>query len=280
MLYSNFHTHTNFCDGSENPEKYVLEAIEKNMLSVGFSGHAPVSFENEWSIKHNNLENYCSTIQSLKVKYKNKINIFLGLEIDYIPGITEEFNSFWEKCNLDFAIGSVHLVRKDNSEELWFIDGPVENYSKGLNNLFDNDIKTAVGYYYKQVIEMIETQKFNIIGHFDKIKMNNKGNYFNGDEKWNVEYIMQTIDAIEKYGIIVEINTRGIYKGKTNSLFPDNWVIKELFSRKIPITISTDAHKPFELLNYYSETLDIIKEIGFKELFIFDGKSWVGKEII
>ena len=43
---------------------------------------------------------------------------------------------------------------------------------------------------------------------------------------------------------------------------------------KIPITISSDAHKPSELTSYFPETISILKDIGFSELTIFDGKDW------
>lgn len=106
MILNNYHTHSNFCDGSDEPEKYVEEAIRLGLISLGFSGHAPVPFENTWSIKKENLGDYCRTIEGLKEKYAGKINIFLGLEIDYIPGISTGFGQLFADYRLDYAIGT------------------------------------------------------------------------------------------------------------------------------------------------------------------------------
>ena len=74
------------------------------------------------------------------------------------------------------------------TDELWFIDGPDKNYVIGIENIFNNDIKKAVTNYYRQIQEMVITQKPDIIGHLDKIKMNNKARFFSEDEKWYKEY--------------------------------------------------------------------------------------------
>ena len=36
MIKSNYHTHTNFCDGKSTAEEMVKSAIEKNLIFLGF----------------------------------------------------------------------------------------------------------------------------------------------------------------------------------------------------------------------------------------------------
>ena len=115
LQFYNYHTHTKYCDGSDEPENYVLEAIRQNMGALGFSGHSPVPFENTWSTKQEKLDEYFSIIDNLKNKYSTKLTIFKALEIDYIPGITKDFNSLRQSYNLDYTIGSVHLVSDKNN---------------------------------------------------------------------------------------------------------------------------------------------------------------------
>ena len=40
MINSDFHTHTNLCDGRNTPEEMVLAAIARGMDCIGLSGHA------------------------------------------------------------------------------------------------------------------------------------------------------------------------------------------------------------------------------------------------
>ena len=179
MNLFNLHTHSYFCDGKEEPEEYVKQAIELGFHTLGFSSHAPVPFENNFSLKEEKMEEYFSTIRTLGEKYKDKINILLSLEIDYIPGITRRFSEFSKAGNLDYTIGGVHLVRNNEIEKLWFIDGSKqETYDDGLQKLFKGHIRNGVEAYYNQIIEMVATQKPDIIAHLDKIKMHNKNRYF------------------------------------------------------------------------------------------------------
>ena len=128
---------------------------------------------------------------------------------------------------------------------------------------------------------MIITQKPDIIGHLDKIKMNNKNRFFSEDEKWYKDLVKETLKYIHqnsKSGIpIVEVNTRGIYKKKTQSLFPSIDILEQCYLLKIPITLNSDAHKPDELTNYFKETIQILKNIGFKGIHILNNGKWLLK---
>lgn len=273
----NYHTHTIYCDGKNEPEEYVKEAIKQKFKYFGFSAHAPVPFDNKWSIKYDKIDEYCRKINFLKNKYFSQIEIFLGLEIDYIPGITTSIVDFKEKYNLDYAIGAIHLVKNPIKEELWFIDGPEEGYHEGLKNVFESDVKLGVYHYFNQLNDMIINQKPDIIGHIDKIKMNNKKIYFKETDNWFIKYIDESLDIICKTNCIVEVNTRGIYKGKSETFFPDVETLKKCKNLNIPVTISTDAHSVTEISNLFSFTSDVLKQIGFKFVMILTNNGW--KEI-
>jgi histidinol-phosphatase (PHP family) len=272
----NLHTHSSFCDGTGEPEEYIKAALDKGFHSLGFSSHAPVPFKNNFAIKNDEkLVEYCATIRNLQAKYRDQISIGLALEIDYIEGITRDFMEFKQTCRLDYTIGSVHLVKNGTDNGLWFIDGPkVESYDDGLKNIFGGDIRLAVTAYYNQLSLMIRTQKPDIIGHFDKIKMHNQNRYFREDEVWYRGLVMDLLKTIERAGSIIEINTRGIYKNRCDDLYPGQWILKEIRKKGLPVTLSSDAHRPDEIDGYYAETLEILRENGFKSLVYFNKRYW------
>jgi histidinol-phosphatase (PHP family) len=276
MSYFNLHTHTRFCDGSNEPEDYIKAALNAGFHSLGFSSHAPVPFTNNFAIPDNHkLQEYCDTIRELQLKYRNRISIWLALEMDYIDGISTDFRTLKDTCGLDYTIGSVHLVRNGDDESLWFIDGSkVESYNEGLRNVFGGDTRLAVTSYYEQVSRMIREQKPDIIGHFDKIKMHNQNRFFREDEIWYRRLVMDLLDTIEQSGVIIEVNTRGIYKKRCDELYPGQWILKEIRKKGLPVTLSSDAHRPEEINGYYAETLEILKNIGFKSLVYFDEDGW------
>jgi len=281
MNLFNFHTHTSYCDGNSEPEAYVKQAIALGFQSIGFSGHAPIPLENGFAIKEEELSSYCNAVRELSVKYKDQILIFLALEIDYIPGITKDFIEFRKNCKLDYTIGSVHLVVHPENKQLWFIDGgKTATYDNGLQQIFNGDIQTAVKSYYHQVNQMLITQKPDIIGHFDKIKMNNQNRFFTQEENWYKELVNESILVIKEQKSIVEVNTRGLYKKRSDELFPDISILKKLHHFKIPVTISADAHKPEELSLLFLETAALLKEIGFKTVMIYKDGQWEEEAIL
>jgi histidinol-phosphatase (PHP family) len=276
MFRHNFHTHTHYCDGSSAPEAYILQSLDAGMQSIGFSGHAPVPFKNSFAISnHEELGKYCNEIKTLSDKYREQINVYLGLEADFIPGITSAFSDFSEQYLLDYLIGAVHLVL-DNNRELWFIDGPDRKYwLKGLKEGFGGDIRKAVKAYYRQLNEMVETQKFDIIAHLDKVKMHNRNEFFREDEAWYRKLLLETLEVIRQQGCIVEINTRGLYKNRSDDYFPGSMVIREMHRMNIPLTISTDAHRPQEMALLVNDAAELLRESGYREAYRLDSGKWI-----
>lgn len=279
MITTNFHTHTYYCDGSSEPEKYVLEAIRKNFTTLGFSAHAPLPLDTTWNLAQADIVPYCAEILQLRDKYKAQIEIYLSLESDYIPGISEDFAFFRNQYKLDYTLGAVHLVKDPDSNEIWFIDGPVSNYDKGLQKIFKQDIHFAVATYFAQLNKMIVTQKPDIIAHFDKVKMNNQHRYFQESEPWYKDLLRNTLENIAQSKCMVEVNTRGIYTGKYDGLYPGEEVLRQMVEMNIPVTISSDAHKPGDINSYFAETENILKNIGYKNIRVLKQNQWMDWEL-
>ena len=259
MQLFNLHTHSIFSDGKSTAEEVVQEAIRQGLKILGFSDHSPVPFENSFAIKNNEVNNYITTIKSLKEKYKDQIDIYCSMEMDFIPGIVKDFKKTKEELNLDYMIGSVHLVG-NNIDRLWFIDGSkVETYDEGLFKYYDGDIKKGVKAFFHQYNEMIETEEFDIVGHFDKIKMHNRDRYFREDEKWYRDLLMETLTLIKEKNLIVEVNTRGIYKKRSNDFYPSTWVFPIMREMNIPVIISSDSHKAEELTMCFKEAEEALR---------------------
>jgi len=295
-MTGNLHTHTHFSDGTSSPEAYIEEAEKLGFSVIGFSDHSPVPFPNTFAIHEGGLRGYVEVIQRLKScltapplnPLPNKggeisnfqfpisnLEILLGLEYDYIPGLTTPLSSLRGEYPFDYIIGSVHLVRNHHPDLLWFIDGPqVKTYDKGLRDVFGGDIRKAVTAYWRQLQEMITQEKPDIIGHFDKIKMHNHDRYFHENDAWYVALAEETLELIRQLGLVVEVNTRGIYKQRSDSLFPGPELLKTIRSMNIPITLASDAHKPEELSLYFPEAKDILKGIGFKSLWLLNSSGW------
>lgn len=262
----NFHTHSHYDDGRMAMEDFVIEAIDQGFDALGFSGHSPLSMENEWSIKGSDLPEYVATGKRLRQQYADQIRLYLGLEIDYIPGVSDDFDVFRKGIPLDYCIGSVHLVRHPVSHQIWFIDGPEEQFFEGLDAIFGGDIRQAVTAYFEQSIQMVETQQPDIIGHLDKVKMHNKGRYFDTKEAWYQQLIDRLLLAVKQHHVIVEVNTRGVYTGKTKEFFPSADVLEKCLHLGIPVMVNSDAHQPGQLYKLVAEAEALLRDIGYKHV--------------
>jgi histidinol-phosphatase (PHP family) len=272
--------HSRFSDGKGEPSEFLQKALAQGMFSLGFSEHAPLEFPNSFALKSDEALAYVQAINELKQEYAGSVDVFCGLEMDYIPGITEDFSKVKQQYGLDFLIGSVHLVANEDQGSLWFIDGALsEIYDAGLKGIFGNDIRKAVSAFYHQTNEMIQTQEFDILGHFDKIKMHNKGRFFKEEESWYRNLVSETIRLIAEKGIIVEVNTRGIYKKRADSLFPGIEVLKEAREYNIPLTLSSDAHNSDEMAACFPETLRQLDEAGIRELWYLTAAGWTAMAV-
>lgn len=283
-MFQNLHTHTLFSDGSDSPERYIEAAIRQGMPSLGFSDHSPLPFKNDFALKEGRIGTYCETILSLRKQYSSgspernnypAAGIFLGLEVDFIPGMGHSFAYLRENFPFDYVIGSVHLVRNGTADNLWFIDGPdPATYDNGLNSLFGGDIRKGVVAYYRQINEMLSTGRLEIIGHLDKIKMHNRGRFFDETEPWYPALVDETLQLVKETGVIVEVNTRGLYKKRSDSLFPGPAALRKIRDLEIPVIISSDAHKPSEVSMLFTETADLLSGIGFGEVMNLTHAGW------
>lgn len=280
MIHSNFHTHSHYSDGKAEMDAYCQKAIELGFHSLGFSDHAPVQFDNSFSINPDRLNAYFAEIERLKTQYKDQLKIYMSLEADYIPGYTWGFDEFRSQAALDYIIGSIHLVHNEKNGKIWFIDGGNQDvWDRGLKDIFNGDIRNGVRSFFEQNMEMIETQKPEVLGHMDKIKMHNKQRLFSSKDKWYQGLVDACLLTAKKNNVVIEVNSRGLYKGRCQELFPSPYIALKAQKMGIPIMLNSDAHSPEELNGAYTEAIKSLKDTGIKVLVEFSSQGWVEKVI-
>ncbi|MBS1555110.1 MAG: histidinol-phosphatase [Bacteroidetes bacterium] len=268
-MWSNFHTHSTFCDGKSSFLEHLSKAEELGVKSLGFSSHAYISFDCKWCMKKDQLEEYLKSIDSLKKQ--SEIQLYRGLEVDFIPNVISpsDFSSL-----LDYTIGSVHFVDAFCDGRHWEIDGLHTVFLDGLEKIFANDHQAAFSRYFELTREMVSTSPPTVVGHLDKMKIQNVNHkFFREDEPWYKSEIEKTLQTIKLSDCIIEVNTRGIYQRKTADTYPSHWILELIHEANIPITLSSDAHHADDLINQFEATAQLLLSVGFKKLnILFDGE--------
>lgn len=273
----NLHTHTDYCDGKGAPEDFVKKAIELNFKYLGFSAHAPLPFQCNWSLHPDKLDAYSDHILSLKQAQKGKIKILHGFEIDFLEGLNFPILSEKSIQQADYHICSIHFLKVPESSiespRYSEIDGTyaqfmlaLKSHQYSLKKILSNFLNTT-----EQMLTMpISPNSVKIIGHVDKIILNAQQlAEFEGMSDWFYQELANRLIQYKSEYQYVEINTRAIYKKGLSQPYPRFGLLEILAENNIPLILNSDAHHPSELAGGYRETvtkLETLSNINIKNL--------------
>ena len=91
MRYSNLHTHTTYSDGQHSIEENILSAINKNMVSLGFSDHSCTDFDLRYCMQPEKVAEYIAEVRRMQKKYEE---VGADSQLICIDGAPHE-GSFW-----------------------------------------------------------------------------------------------------------------------------------------------------------------------------------------
>ncbi|WP_375749478.1 histidinol-phosphatase [Vibrio sp. HN007] len=275
MLLTNYHTHCHFCDGKGSPEEMLSQARELGFKAIGFSSHAPLPFENDFTLQSERLPEYIETITRLK-NSTSDMEVYLGLEIDYMAGLMYPAQAKWGELGLDYVIGSVHaLAAPDEQYPMLSVDGPDEELDALINDVFSGDVRKMIETYYQRISDLCQEGGFDILGHYDLIKKHNlRKPFFDESASWYKDVAISTLDDVAKSGVIMEVNFGGMLRGATDDVYPPLWLIEEAFKRGIPMQINADAHAPKHLGVHHEYSRDLLVKAGYKTQRVLLSGTW------
>ena len=164
---TNYHSHSLFCDGRAGMEDFVRFALSEGFTSYGFSSHAPLPFSTAWTMEWDRMDDYLSEFHRLKEKYAGRIELYIGLEIDYLNEASNPSIARFRELPLDYRIGSVHLLYNDKGEVV-DVDVSADTFKTIVDGHFCGDLEHVVRLYYGRLTRMLELGGFDIVGHADK----------------------------------------------------------------------------------------------------------------
>lgn len=266
MQLSNYHSHCDFCDGRSRPEDFVKFAVSHGFRAYGFSSHAPLPFETFWNMSAGDMPEYLAEIARLKNKYREKIEIYCGLEIDFLTTTYNASIPYFRNLPLDYRIGSIHFLPVSETlkeENMVCIDGGFKEFETSVRRYFEGDIRKIVRRFYEASMEMAELGGFDIAGHADKIHMNG-GKYpgFDANAPWYRHLFGDYLQLIAEKGIMLEINTKNLRT--RNELYPLPQYLPLIRSLKIPVLVNADTHYPDLVNDGRREAFELLKSAGFR----------------
>ncbi len=259
---TSYHTHNHYCDGIGEIAEMIEAAIAAGLSEIGISSHAPLPFATGWTMPPERLEEYAAEVREMQRRYGDRIKVYFGAEIDYIPN--SEVTAFQERAifplNFDYFVGSVHFLGQPQVPRSF--DDTESGFHAILTEEYAGDISAMVTDYYQRMSRVPEIPGVRIIGHLDRIKRwNAERRDFTGDEPWYRAAIEETLRALAGSGTIVELNTSGWRKGPDEP-YPAPWILARCRDFGIPITINSDAHSPAEVDSGFDRARALLADLG------------------
>ena len=283
------HTHTDFCDGKGDVESYCQSAWDKGLHSLGFSSHAPTGkktgiSDSSWNKMGDRLQEYAQTVNAAKRRWEGRLPVFLGLEVDFIPGLMSPMDRDYQNLGLDYIIGSVHYVIPPHGAP-FTVDSSLIKVEKGIKEGFGGDPLAMVEAYYDSLEMLIKSGGFDFLGHPDLVKKHNLENrFFDEDSQYYRKRCQTAAGLAGKYGIAIEVNTGGMNRRYLDSPYPSLQLLEMFCKNNVPALISADAHNREDLDGHYKEAAETLLAAGYTEMLLFEGRKnnspvWVREKL-
>jgi histidinol-phosphatase (PHP family) len=177
------------------------------------------------------------------------------MESDYIEGMEDAYAAVFATYPFDYVIGSVHHVFKENIFER-------KRWSSGVKPM---DVYRE---YYRLVVKSAQSGLFNILGHTSAILAYAPQPF--PAELFEVQD--EALESIAASGVVAEINTSG-YRKMTTDPFPTERMIEKAVSLGIPLTFSSDCHRPDEVGYARDKVEAILMRLGVTTLTTFANRQ-------
>lgn len=230
MQYTDLHNHTTFSFDSEMTMSSIIEiARQHNISTVGFSDHLDFADGDPGS-------NYYSPDKQFRLftdmSAKTDVDIYLGIEASYEDYYYDKTRNLIDSHPFDYVIMSVHFVERT------VISKWIANIEEDAESVEDVDYSP----YFEQMLELLETADFDILGHIDYYKKYSKFSHSNTFERY-ADFYGKIINRLIARDKILEINTSGL-RYECAEQFPSESIIK-LYRNRGGQFISTgsDSHK-------------------------------------
>ncbi|NSB25845.1 histidinol-phosphatase HisJ family protein [Clostridium saccharoperbutylacetonicum] len=156
-MLCDYHLHTNYSDDSS----YIMEDLVNDSIDIGLNeicitDHVDYVVKSDWDkpekiqydgerpIANVDYTKFYKEIKSLQEKYKDQINIKIGMEFGMQKHTIGKFQKLFNQYNFDFIILSCHQV---DDKEFWNQAFQSEKSQKEYNELYYQEILHLVKHY-------------------------------------------------------------------------------------------------------------------------------------
>lgn len=271
-MLTDYHVHLRPDDDETPAERYFTEgnaaeyrrqAAGRGITELGVAEHV-YRFEQALAIwdhpywldrEHDDIDAYCEFV-------RERTDLRLGIEADFIPGREEQTRDLLEARDWDYVIGSIHFVGQGALD--------YDRYDVWTTASSPDQLWRT---YFTWLGELAATGMYDILAHPDLVKYWGRGDRLRPWPERDVRFYYElAMEKIAESGIAVEVSTAGLRK-PIGEIYPDRAFLEMVADAGNPIALSSDAHTP-DILGYgYDTALELLADVGIHELAVFDRRE-------
>jgi len=244
-----YHVHTSLCNHATGTmEAYVRAAVAKGLTTICFLDH--LTFQAAG--RHNAMDPrevpmYVDAGRRLARAYQDRIQVRVGLEIDFSPGHVDRCIEVVDTFDLDVVGSSIH-----------FLDGEdvVTRHSAWARG--ELAAEQVYPQYLASLESMLDYDYFDVICHMDLPKK-----YGQRPSPAVIEGFANLLEKVRQKNRVVELNTNGFHC-PVNEAFPSPVLLERCRRLGIPVVIGSDAHAPEAVGRDVDRAMDLLRAAGFR----------------
>lgn len=240
----NYHTHTVRCNHAKGTEmEYIENALAGGIEVLGFSDHSPYLFDGDYyswfRMKPQELPEYVATIKNLQEVYKGRIELPIGVEVEYYPALFSRLLPFLKDHGVEYMLLGQHYLKNEIGTQ--YSGNPTDD---------PEVLKT----YCRQVRDGMQQGLFTYLAHPDLLN-------FTGDPALYKAEMRGICQDAKSCGMLLEYNLLGL-RAKRSYPVGEFWEMAA--EEGCTAVLGIDAHDPESLNDPQTEqeARENLKKLG------------------
>lgn len=246
-----YHVHTSLCNHATGTmEEYVQAGIGKGLATICFLDH--LTFQSAG--RHNAMQPgevpaYVDEARRLARRYGDRIDVRVGLEVDFSPRHVDRCIDVVATLDLDVVGGSVH-----------FVDGEDVVSRRSAWSRGERDPEAVYGAYLRTLELMLDYDYMDVVCHLDLPKK-----YGIRPSPAVVAGFVDVLRKVRDKDLAVELNTSG-FDCPVQEAFPSPELLGHCARLGIPMGFGSDAHSPADVGRAFDRGRDLLIDAGYRHL--------------
>ncbi|MBR5140743.1 MAG: histidinol-phosphatase HisJ family protein, partial [Clostridia bacterium] len=210
--------------------------------------HSYVEFDREYCVAEERQVDFINDVNRLKEKYKDKIKILCGIEVDYYTTSMVE--------GYDYKLGSLHYFKI--GDKFYSLDISIPGFIEMVEKEFGGDYLAVCEEYYRLLADVPRKTGADVIAHIDLItKFNEDDKLFDTKDPRYVKAYRTAVDKLITYGLPFEVNTGAISRGYRTTPYPAPDILAYIKEKGGKLIISSDSHSKENIAFLFDKYADL-----------------------